>query len=160
MLRIRRLLPCIAIVGLNSGTNVQCMYVLRNGIEVAKLAKHSQFVRLLLRHWRCKNLKCLAWLFANNFSTRAETRSKIFFLWRRVSQLQCKPEVRANRFSVIGIVLKQLLKTPLTRVLAGVKSATRLKLQRCLKCEFGREISDIQNKFAVRLRSSLRLKAI
>ena len=28
------------------------MYVLRNAIEIAKLAKHSQFVRFLLRHWR------------------------------------------------------------------------------------------------------------
>jgi hypothetical protein len=62
-------------------------------------------------------------------------RLKIFFSLRRVSQLQCKPEVRAIRFEVIDNVLKQLAETPLTRVLAGVKSATRLKL---LRCEFVR----------------------
>jgi hypothetical protein len=54
----------------------------------------------------------------------------IFSLWR-LSQLQCKPEVRAIRFEVIDNVLKQLAETPLTRVLAGLESATRLKLLRC-----------------------------
>jgi hypothetical protein len=58
-------------------------------------------------------------------------RLKIFFSLRRLSQLQCKPEVRVNRFEVIDNVLKQLAETPLTRVLAGLESATRLKLRRC-----------------------------
>ena len=97
-------------------------------------------------------------MFANNFSTRAFVCLKIFFSLRRVPQPQRKPEVRANRFGVIDNLLKQLAETPLTRVLAGVKSATRLKLLRRCKSDFGREISDIQNKFAVRLGSSLRLK--
>src|SRR5258705_12596782 len=106
-----------------------------------------------------QSLILLACVFANNFSPRGLMRLKIFFSSRRVPQPQRKPEVRANRFEVIDNLLKHLARTPLTRVLAGVKSATRLKLLRCCECDFGREVSDIQNKFAVRLGSSLRLKA-
>jgi hypothetical protein len=68
----------------------------------------------------------LARTFANNFSTLGSMGLKIFFSLPRLSQLQCKPEVRAIRFELIDNVLKQLAETPLTRVLAGLESATRL----------------------------------
>ena len=135
----------------------------RNAVEVVGflnlLAETSEFLRIQLRDCERDNLNLLARLFANNFSTRGLMRLKIFFSSRRLPQPQRKPEVRANRFAVIDNLLKQLAKTPLTRVLAGVKSATRLKLICGCTCDFGREISDIQNKIAVRLGSSLRLKA-
>jgi hypothetical protein len=91
------------------------------------------------------------------FHERFGAFENIFSL-RGLPQPQRKPEVRANRFEVIDNLLKQLAETPLTQVLAGVKSATRLKLLLWCTCDFGREISDIQNKFAVRFGSSLRLK--
>jgi hypothetical protein len=79
----------------------------------------------------------LARVFANNFSTRALMSLKIFFSSRRLPQPQRKPEVRANRFAVIDNLLKQLAETPLTRVLAGVKSATRLMLLGRGTCDLG-----------------------
>ena len=118
-----------------------------------------EFLRIRLRLSERKNVSELACVFSNNFSTRASMCLEIFFPPRQLPQPQRKPEVRANRFAVIDNLLKQLGETPLTRVLAGVESATRLKLLLWCTCDFGREISDIQNKIAVRLGSSLRLKA-
>ena len=119
----------------------------------------SESLRIQLRRRERKYLILLARAFTNNFSTRGSRRLKIFFPSRRLPQPQRKPEVRANRFGVIDNLLKQLVETPLTRVLAGVESSTRAMLPCRRACDFEREISDIQDTFAVRLRSSLRLKA-
>ena len=58
---------------------------------------------------------------------------------RELPQPQRKPEVRANRIIVVENLLKVVVETPLTRVLAGIKSASRLKLVRWFKCDFERE---------------------
>jgi hypothetical protein len=121
-------------------------------------AEVPEFWRIQLRCCERENLNLLARVFANIFSPRGLVSLEIFFSSRRLPQPQRKPEVRANRFAVIDNLSKQLVETPLTRVLAGVESSTRLTLIRWCTCGFGREISDIQNKIAVRLGSSLRLK--
>ena len=72
----------------------------------------SEFLRIQLRHCVVNNVILLAREFANNFSTRALMRLKIFFSSRRLPQPQRKPEVRANRFAVIDNLLKQLARDP------------------------------------------------
>ncbi len=135
----------------------------RNEGEVARISdlarETSEFLRIRLRLCSGKNSISLARVFANNFSTRASMRLKIFFSSRRRPQPQRKPEVRAIVWRIIDNLFKQLAETPLTPVLAGVKSATRLKLSRCETYDFGRDMSGIQHKIAVRLGSSLQPEA-
>jgi hypothetical protein len=74
--------------------------------------------------------RSLACNFANKFSTRTFSAFKNIFCNRRRPQLQPNPAVRESLPNIFDNLSQQLAETPLTRVLAGVKSATRFNVAR------------------------------
>jgi hypothetical protein len=68
------------------------------------------------------------------------------FCNRRRPQLQRNPAVRESLPNIFDNLSQQLAETPLTRVLAGVKSATRSTLLAHKASEFGREFEWVSKK--------------
>jgi hypothetical protein len=85
-------------------------------------------LRIPLRQSAVPNNQSFGTLVRKQFFHATLMRLKKNFRAGRAPQLQCNVAVRARRPIVTITLSKQLASTPLTRVLAVVKLATRLKV--------------------------------